>query len=115
NSGIACSIVDSIRINVIDPDDLSCEEVFLPKAFTPNDDGLNDTYGISNPFAIQELISFEIFDRWGGRVFYTENPQDAWDGYFKGVPVNPGIMLYKVNYICEGEEKISTGSVTILR
>lgn len=115
NSGIACMSTDSIRINVIDPDDLDCNEVFLPKAFTPNGDGLNDTYGISNPFAIPELISFEIFDRWGGRVFFTDNPQETWDGSFKGQEVNPGIMLYKVNFICDGEEKIMTGSLTILR
>lgn len=115
NSGIPCTATDSIRINVIDPDDLDCNELFLPKAFTPNDDGLNDTYIISNPFAIQDLISFEIFDRWGGRVFFTDNPFEGWDGYFKGQAVNPGVFLYKVYFFCEGEEKVQTGSVTILR
>lgn len=110
-----CTARDSLRITVIDPDDLDCNAVFLPKAFTPNDDGINDTYGISNPFAIQELISFEIFDRWGSRVFYSESPFEKWDGTFKGELVNPGVLLYKVHYRCEGQEKLEAGSLTLLR
>lgn len=111
----SCVATDTIRINVVDPDNLDCGVVFLPKAFTPNNDGLNDTYGISNPFAIPELISFEIFDRWGGRVFFTNDPFERWDGSFGGTAVNSGVMLYRVRYICEGEEKVTAGSVTIMR
>ena len=111
----SCVAIDSIRLNVIDPNNLDCTEAFVPKAFTPNGDGLNDIYAISNPFAIQNLISFEIFDRWGGRVFVTDNPFVGWDGSFKGEPVNPGVMLYKIIYLCEGEEQSSVGSLTIIR
>lgn len=111
----ACVATDSIRITVVDPDELDCTAVFLPSAFTPNGDGLNDDFGISNPFAVPDLISFEIFDRWGGRVFFTQNPFDKWDGYFDGSPVNPGVMLYRVRYRCRGEERSKSGSVTIIR
>ena len=111
----SCVAMDQIRINVIDPDDLDCSIAFVPKAFTPNGDGLNDTYGISNPFAIQELLSFEIFDRWGGMMFSTNDPFSKWDGTFDGEEVNPGVLLYRINYICEGEEKLLSGSFTILR
>lgn len=110
-----CIATDVIRVNVIDPDDLDCSIAFVPKAFTPNDDGLNDTYGISNPFAIQELISFEIFDRWGGLIFTTDDPFQHWDGTFEGQEVNPGVFLYKLNYVCQGEEKLLAGSLTIIR
>ncbi len=111
-----CSANDSIRINVVDPDELECDELYLPKAFTPNGDGLNDTYGISNPFAVQQLISFEIFDRWGGRMFAAENtPFAQWDGTFKGEPVNSGVMIYKIIYICDGVERLASGSFSILR
>lgn len=112
-----CIAGDSIRISVIDPDELNCEVLYLPKAFTPNQRGpaSNETYGISNPFALQELISFEIFDRWGGRVFYTEDPFLQWDGTHKGQDVNPGVFLYKIRFICNGEEKLNTGSVTVFR
>ena len=110
-----CTAVDSIRINVIDPNDLDCNAVYLPGAFTPNGDGLNDTYGISNPFALQDFISFEIFDRWGARVFFSEDPFAEWDGSFNGTPVNPGVMLYRVRYRCDGAEKLASGSLTIMR
>lgn len=111
----SCVAKDSIRINVVDPDDLDCEVVYLPKAFTPNGDGLNDTYGISNPFAVQDFLSFEVFDRWGSRVFFTDTPFEKWDGSFQGQDVNSGVMLFKVRHICRGEEKLTTGSFTILR
>lgn len=111
----SCIATDSIRITVIDPAELDCNTLFLPGAFTPNNDGLNDEFGISNPFAVQDLISFEIFDRWGGRVFYSEDPFAKWDGSFGGAPVNPGVMLYRVRFRCNGVEQSKTGSVTILR
>ena len=111
----SCVALDSIVINVIDPSDLDCTAVFLPQAFTPNGDGLNDTYSISNPYAVQDLISFEIFDRWGGRVFFTNDPFETWDGSYKGTALNPGVLLYKVVYRCNDEEKVATGSLTILR
>jgi len=110
-----CTALDSISINVIDPDDLDCRSIFLPTAFTPNNDELNDTYGISNPFALQELLSFEIFDRWGGRVFFTTDPFERWDGSVNGTPLNSGVLLYKIVYRCQEEELVKTGSVTIMR
>ena len=113
--GAGCVATDSFLVIVVDPADINCEDVFLPKAFTPNGDGLNETYGISNPFAIPDLISFEIFDRWGGRVFVTDDVQQGWDGTLKGEALPPGVFLYKVRYNCADEEKIQAGSLTILR
>ncbi|MCG8326240.1 MAG: gliding motility-associated C-terminal domain-containing protein [Chitinophagales bacterium] len=111
----SCIATDSILINVIDPNDLDCNAIFLPSAFTPNDDGLNDTYGISNPFAVQDFLAFDIFDRWGNKVFSAETPFDRWDGSYKDQAVNPGVMKYVLQYICEGEEEILTGTISILR
>lgn len=110
-----CVTYDTLNINVIDPADLPCDEVFLPKSFTPNGDLLNDVYGISNPHIVQQLRIFEIFDRWGTRVFVTNDPFEAWDGSYKGTPVNPGVFIWKVEYSCENKDQISTGTVTILR
>ena len=114
-----CVATDTIRIVVIDPTTLSCEKLFLPKAFTPNGDNLNERYGISNPevfsFGSGELISFEIFDRWGSLIFYTEDAREKGDGTFKSKLVNPGVLLYKVRYKCNGEEKTEAGSLTLLK
>lgn len=115
DNSTSCIASDSIRITVVDPDELDCTSIFLPSAFSPNGDGLNDEFFISNPFAVQDLISFEIFDRWGGRMFFTENPFEKWDGYYDSSPVNPGVYMYRVRFRCNGEEFSKTGSVTILR
>ncbi len=112
-----CVATDSIRINVIDPNDVNCENLFVPKAFTPNGFGplKNELFGISNPQVVSELLSFEIFDRWGGRVFSTNDPFQKWDGNFKGKILNPGAFLYKIQYKCGPNELTKTGTVTLLR
>ncbi|MBP7184322.1 MAG: gliding motility-associated C-terminal domain-containing protein [Saprospiraceae bacterium] len=112
---IGCTSKDTIHVIVIDPETLPCEKAYLPNAFTPNGDGKNETFKISNPFVIDELISFEVFDRWGNRMFLTTNVNEGWDGTFGGSPVNPGVMLYKVKFKCNGEEKLTVGSVTVMR
>lgn len=88
--------------------------LFIPNAFTPNGDGLNDVFSIEG----QDLDRFwiRIFDRWGKELFFSENPDFTWDGTYRGRPVNQGTYTYKVWYRkgdYESDEKI--GTVTILR
>lgn len=98
-------------MTVIDPKTLDCNKVFIPNAFTPGETpNLNDLFGISNRFAVDEFISFEIFDRWGGRVFAAETQFDSWDGTSNGRPLNPGVFLYRLRYKCDGEEKVKAGA-----
>ncbi|MEM1328388.1 MAG: LamG-like jellyroll fold domain-containing protein [Bacteroidota bacterium] len=113
--GETCTARDSIIIRVVSPEELNCSELFLPNAFTPNGDNTNDTYGISNPFVVEDLVSFEIFDRWGNRVFQTDDPRGRWDGTYSNELVNPGVLLYRIVYNCRDEELTHTGSVTLLR
>lgn len=110
-----CSVQDQVRVLVVDPEEVGCETLALPSAFTPNGDGINDTYGLSNPFVIDELVAFRIYDRGGGLIFETSDPFTNWDGAYKGSEVNPGTYLYSVVYICDGEEKQQQGTVAVLR
>ena len=111
-----CLSRDSLMVNVIDPDTLDCNKIFIPNAFTPGSSaGRNDVFGISNPFAVNDFISFEIFDRWGGRVFAAEDAKSQWDGCAQGQPLNPGVYLYRLHYRCDGKERLKTGSLTLLR
>jgi gliding motility-associated-like protein len=111
-----CLARDSIVVDVVDPDTLDCSRIFIPNAFTPGATvGRNDVFGVSNPFAIDDFISFEVFDRWGGRVFAAETEFDNWDGTFQGKFVNPGIFLYRLRYRCDGTEKVKAGTLTLLR
>ena len=109
-----CQVTDSLRVLVVDPTQVTCEELILPTAFTPNNDGLNDTYFISNGFVVEELIRFEIFDRWGGKLFSTSDVTMAWDGMHKGVTVMPGVYVFKAEYICNGETKVEARSFSVL-
>ena len=109
-----CTSLDSFRINVIDPSTLECT-AFLANAFTPNDDGLNDTYGVDNPFALPDFIELEILDRWGNRMFLTTDPFIRWDGFYRSTAVNPGVYVYKVRYRCEGKEDAKVGTFKVIR
>ena len=112
-----CSAFDTMRVVVIDPATLDCGKIFIPKAFTPNGTGPsdNEVIGISNPYAVEELVSFEIFDRWGERVFHTFDPFLKWDGRFGGQDLNPGIFLYKLEFKCSGQTQKKFGSVSLIR
>src|SRR6185436_2984842 len=68
--------------------------IYVPNSFTPNGDGLNDTFGISGE-AIQ-TFSLRIFNRWGDIIFDTNNTNDKWNGTFKGQKVPMGSYVYKI-------------------
>jgi gliding motility-associated-like protein len=110
-----CITTDQLTINVIDPEKLDCSNLLLPNAFTPNNDQLNDTYGISSLFLIDQLEYFEIYDRWGGKMWTAINKTDTWDGTFNGQLVNPGMYIYKVKYTCTNEEFVKVDNFSVLR
>ncbi len=109
-----CSSRDSIRISVVDPTVARCDQLLLPNAFTPNDDNRNDEFGISNDFIIQELLSFQVFSKWGEKMFETNSVDEKWDGTFDGEALNPGTFLYRVVYTCSGEEFSASGSFVLI-
>jgi gliding motility-associated-like protein len=110
-----CTSLDTIQVKVIDPATLDCGRIYLPNAFTPNGDGLNNEFFISNPFAIEQLDIFEIFDSWGSKMFSTTNKFDHWDGTFNGKPLNPGVYVWKARFRCRNQALSDFGSITILK
>lgn len=113
----SCVVTDDIQINVVDREVVTCADLVLPNAFTPNGDNINDTYGISNEFLVDELISFEIFNRTGGRVFGTRDLAIKWNGQHNNADcaVTDGPFVYRVLYKCQGTEYKKTGTVSLLR
>jgi gliding motility-associated-like protein len=87
-----CISYDSVMVNITT---LNKSNYLMPSAFTPNDDGLNDCYGIKYWGIIQEL-DFSIYNRWGEKIFHTSNPSDCWDGTYKGVKQNPDVYVYLI-------------------
>lgn len=72
-----CEVVDTLDVVVFERAD-----IFVPSAFSPNDDGHNDYLDIFTP-GMRE-IRFWVFNRWGQLMFETRDPRQRWDGYFKG-------------------------------
>lgn len=87
--------------------------VWVPSAFTPNGDGINDTWGI-------ESVGFNKFEialvnRWGETVFTSNDPSFTWDGLFKGKPVPQGQYLYTIHAVgFDTKEIAQNGTVLVL-
>lgn len=95
---------------------LQCDcEYYIPNAFSPNNDGVNDKYGVLNECENVQNFKFKIFNRWGELLFETDNPLKQWDGRFKGQeqPMDsyPFILSYKQN----NKEYYNKGICTLLR
>ena len=110
-----CTSTDSVTIFIANKDSLDCDRLLLPRAFTPNNDGLNDLYGISNTFLLESLQSFEIYNRWGEKVWETKDIADQWDGTKNGSPLGTGMYLYRIRYKCKEEDKLDVGNFNLLR
>jgi len=111
----SCVSRDQIQIFVISEDEVDCSNLLLPTAFTPNGDAVNDVYAISNAFVVDAIDRFEIFDRWGLKLFETTNKDEAWDGRFRGTIMPPGTYVYKIEYTCKEQNFRNTGSFNLLR
>lgn len=88
-------------------------DIYVPNAFTPNGDGLNDSFG-----AIGEGIityDMQIYNRWGSLVFESTNPGKQWDGTFNNAPAESGGYVYKISAQGENKKPITiTGNVTLV-
>lgn len=110
-----CVAKDTLLIKVVDPATIDCDQISLPSAFSPNADNLNDKFAVSNPQVIPEFISLELYDRWGTRVFYSEDAFEGWDGTFNGRPVDPAVYIYQLQFNCREESLTKTGTVTLIK
>jgi gliding motility-associated-like protein len=88
---LGCFTVDSYFFFEI----LEVASVVVPDAFTPNGDGVNDIIYVEG-WGIEELISFQIYNRWGELVFETADENEGWDGTYKGEIQNPDSYAYVV-------------------
>lgn len=89
--------------------------LLLPTAFSPNGDGLNDEFRILNSNI--KLLAFNIYNRWGERVFTTGNQRIGWDGTFKNEAQDIGVYTWSADYIVtgSGKQKSAKGNVTLVR
>ena len=87
-----CENTDNITVEVL----ANTKTVYeLPNSFTPNGDGINDCFGIGYWGVVQEL-DFSIYNRFGQKVFYTNEVSRCWDGKFNGQLQGTGVFIYIV-------------------
>ncbi|MCB9285482.1 MAG: gliding motility-associated C-terminal domain-containing protein [Lewinellaceae bacterium] len=111
-----CEASDQLRLLVKIP-----RPVYIPNIFSPNLDGQNDIFFIQAGKQVQQIRTFQIFNRWGEPVFQADNflPNDisiGWDGTYRGKDLNPGVYTWfvEVEYV-DGYVEILKGDVTLLR
>jgi gliding motility-associated-like protein len=109
-----CSATSKVFVEVIDTKPV---DFYIPNAFTPNDDGVNDFFEINLPSGIV-FKTLQIFDRWGELIFQSNNPQNSWDGTYKGKLMPLEVYIYVLNYASNRatENELSfSGDVTVIR
>lgn len=94
---------------------------YVPNAFTPDADGLNDVFKPEFTDLDDGDYLFEIFTRWGERLFFTNNVNEGWDGTFEGTLAKQDVYVYKVtvNALCSNnkneKDKVIRGHFTLIK
>lgn len=87
---------------------------YFPNVFTPNNDNKNDVFKILNVYNIKDF-TLAIYNRWGEKVFETNDYLKGWNGYYKGLPAVLGSYVWHCNFSKKGSIKNLKGSVLLLR
>lgn len=88
--------------------------LYVPTAFTPNGDDLNDIFSSFGEFV--EEFDMEIYDRWGKLIFHGTDQQKGWDGRINGQAASEGVYVFKIRVVgYDGQVLTRSGSVTLLR
>lgn len=103
------SVSDTVNIRQI-----FCD-IWLPNAFTPNRDGINDVFRVVGNISRLESFGFTIYNRWGERLFYTADRYAGWNGRYNGDDVQVGTYIYMLEYYLNGEPILQKGNFHLLR
>lgn len=95
--------------------------VYIPDAFTPNYDGLNDVFmPVFSPYGLDEkTYALEVFDRWGQQLFSSTSPQNGWNGTVQNKgqePLKADVYIYRIKYKdLDGNVYNHTGHVSLVK
>jgi len=115
-NGDGCSASDTMLVSVNKE-----RPFYIPSAFSPNGDGINDNFVLSPGPNATIIHSIQIYNRWGALLFevpelLSSQSVMGWDGKFKGQSVTSGVYIYLVDVsFIDGERKILSGDVTVVR
>ncbi len=95
-------------------------KVFVPNAFSPNDDGLNDFLTVFvKDESVRSISNFRVFNRWGAVVFQKNemrpnNESEGWDGFYNNQKMQAGVYIYSVEIeFIDGETEVFSGDFTL--
>lgn len=108
-----CKKSDTAEVEVYF-EDCDDPEVYVPNAFTPNNDGKNDALYVRGNNIVK--MYFAIFDRWGQLIFETNTQKKGWDGTYKGILLEPTVYAYYLDVECIGGARLKkSGNITLLK
>lgn len=110
----SCVIADSI--NITEKADALPIDMFMPNAFSPNDDNVNETYPGNKYGDPGSAYMLRLYNRWGEKIFESESPSIEWDGKIKGDMAPQDVYVYYVRYVgCDNVERWFRGTFTLIR
>ncbi|MEL7249297.1 MAG: gliding motility-associated C-terminal domain-containing protein [Bacteroidota bacterium] len=113
---LGCTATDNIRVIV-----LRNGSIYVPSAFSPDDDGINDVLFAQAGSEIEWIESFQVFNRWGEQVFkFSDGPPNdpsiGWDGTHRGEQLNAAVFVYVIEIrFVDGQTTVIGGDVMLLR
>ncbi|MEC9209448.1 MAG: gliding motility-associated C-terminal domain-containing protein, partial [Bacteroidota bacterium] len=88
-------------------------QLFVPTAFTPNDDEHNELFVIKGIFV--ETFNIKIFDKWGEQLFESDTMEKYWDGTFKNKKIQQGTYYYHIEVLgMDGKLFEKSGTIEVL-
>lgn len=94
--------------------DIICGDLFFPTIFSPNGDGINDEQCVLGNCI--ESLNWSVYNRWGEKVFETDDIKACWDGTYKGEALNTGVYVYKLKAVLTNGNIIKqNGNLTIVK
>lgn len=108
-----CTAIATYRIRILPPCDPV--NVLVPNAFTPDGDGVNEAFRAVEREGLEVIVSLEIFNRWGQKVYAGSGADAAWDGRQGGKSAPGDTYIYVLEILCDGEKTRRVGEVTVLR
>jgi gliding motility-associated-like protein len=108
-----CFTSDTINISFFNLPACDCL-LYMPGAFTPNNDGLNDIFKPAKRGGC-EFQRFSVYNRWGKKVFETSDLSKGWDGRCTRTIQETGVFIWQVHALKDGVKKIFKGTVILMR
>lgn len=91
-------------------------KIMIPTAFSPNKDGRNEIFIHKNANLTNKNFLFQIFNRWGEKVFETTDPLKGWDGFSSGQLCQEGVYVWRIKgHFYSGDEFEDNGTLTLIR